>query len=177
MKMIRFQHNSIVNSWHPCIAAPIGFDYSSQLGVLKIVRLYAGGGSLSDVASVSPEWWTPTAKAKAIAGLALGLRFGHSLGLVHGHLTANNVLFKENGVIQIADFCVNRLAEWDWNSGENLTVGGFSEEDWTPTIDIHAFAEILSVIAVGASDGQSERNSDIATFVSEIIERGLFADS
>jgi serine/threonine protein kinase len=144
---------------------------------LKIVRLHAGGGSLPKVISISPEWWTPTSKAKAIAGLALGLRFAHSLGFVHGHLTANNVLFNENRVIQIADFCVNSLAELDWNSGENVTIGGFSEEDWTLTADICAFAEPFSLIAVGASNGQSEGDSDIPTFVSEIIQRGLFTDS
>jgi hypothetical protein len=83
-----------------------------------------------------------TTKAKAIAGLALGLRFGHSLGLLHGHLTSNNV---------------NRLAEQDWNNSEKVDIGGFSEKCWTLMADIREFAEILSVIAVGASDGQSER--------------------
>jgi serine/threonine protein kinase len=39
----------------------------------------------------------------------LGLRFAHSLGLLHGHLIVNNVLFNEDGVIQITDFCLNRL--------------------------------------------------------------------
>jgi hypothetical protein len=95
----------------------------------------------------------------------------------HGHLTVNNVLFNEDGMIQIADFCVNRLAERVWNSGENANVGGFSEEDWTPAADIRAFAEILSVIAVGTSDGQSGHCSGVPTVVSEIIERGLLAST
>jgi hypothetical protein len=85
---------------------------------------------------------TTKAKAKAIAGLALGLRFGHSLGLLHGRLTSNNA---------------NRLAEQDWNNSEKVYIGGFSEKCWTLMADIREFAEILSVIAVGASDGQSER--------------------
>jgi hypothetical protein len=97
--------------------------------------------------------------------------------VLHRHSTRNNVFFNKDGMIQIADFCVNRLAERVWNSGENANVGGFSEEDWTPTADIRAFAEILSVTAVGASDGQSGRGSGVPTFVSEIIERGLFAST
>jgi serine/threonine protein kinase len=89
----------LANLRHPWIAAPIGFVHSSQCGALKIGRLYACSGSLSEVVQVSPEWWSPTTKAKAIARLVLGLRFGHSLGLVHRHLTANNILFNEDGVI------------------------------------------------------------------------------
>jgi hypothetical protein len=164
----------LVNLQHPCIAAPIGFIHPSQCGALKIIRLYAGNGSLSDVISVSPEWWTPTAKAKAVAGLVLGLRFGHSLGLLHGHLTASNIVFNEDKVIQITDFCVNRLAERDWNNSNNVDSGGFSEEYWTPMADIRAFSEILSMIAIGASDEHRERGSDVPKFVSEIIERKMF---
>jgi hypothetical protein len=89
----------------------------------------------------------------------------------------DNILFNEDGMIQIADFCVNRLAEWDWSSCENANVGGFSEEDWTPAADIRAFAEILSVITVGPSDGQSGNGLGVPTFVSEIIERGLCANT
>jgi hypothetical protein len=49
--------------------------------------------------SVSPEWWTPTAQAKAFVGFVLGLQFAHSLGLFHGHLTIDNVPFNVDGVI------------------------------------------------------------------------------
>jgi hypothetical protein len=169
---IEKQIEKLMNLRHRCIAAPIGFNYSSQCGALKIVRFYANGGSLSDVASLSPEWWTPT--AKAVARLVLGPRFWHSLGLLPGHLTTHNVLFNEDGMIQIADFRVNPLAERDWNCGENVNIGRFSEEHWTPMADICASAEILSVIAVGASDVQSECDSNVPTFVSRIIETGLF---
>jgi hypothetical protein len=70
----------------------------------EIVRGYCWDGSLSEVISVSPEWWTPTAQAKSIVGVVLGLRFAHSLGLLHGHLIVNNMLFNEDGVIQIIVF-------------------------------------------------------------------------
>jgi serine/threonine protein kinase len=81
---------------HPCIAAPIGFVFrleSGNLQELNIVRMYLEGCSLLEVFSVNPKWWTSTVKAKAVAGIVLGLRFAHSLGLVHGHLTGNNILF------------------------------------------------------------------------------------
>jgi hypothetical protein len=53
---------------------------------------------------------------RAIVGFVLGLRFAHSLGLLHGHLTVNDVLSNENGVIQITYFCLNRLMNPEWNS-------------------------------------------------------------
>jgi serine/threonine protein kinase len=34
-------------------------------------------------------------KAKAIAGIALGLEFAHCLGMIHGDLNLNNILFDE----------------------------------------------------------------------------------
>jgi hypothetical protein len=40
---------------------------------------HVAGGSLEEVLFDAPTWWTPTAKAKtkAIAGIALGIRFAH----------------------------------------------------------------------------------------------------
>jgi serine/threonine protein kinase len=72
--------------------------------------------------------WKPTAKAKAVAGIALGLRFAHGLGLLHGALKANNVLFDTERRIQIADFSPTRL-----NTG---AVEPFSGEGWSPSVDI-----------------------------------------
>jgi serine/threonine protein kinase len=86
---------NLINLRHPCIASPIGFVLpieSGSLQELKIVRLYSEHCSLAEVLVVRPVWWTSTVKAKAIAGIVLDLRFAHSLGLLHGHLTASNIL-------------------------------------------------------------------------------------
>jgi serine/threonine protein kinase len=97
----------LINLRHPCIAAPIGFVFpieSVGQAELKIIRLYFEGCSLLEVVSVNPIWWTSTVKAKAIAGIVLGLRCAHSLGLIHGHLTGNSILFDSDHCIQIVDF-------------------------------------------------------------------------
>jgi serine/threonine protein kinase len=86
----------LINVSHPCIPAPIGFVFpvkSKSSREWQIVRLYAEFVSLADVISTNPVWWTATAKAKTIVGLVLGLRFLHSLGLVHGHLNSSNIHF------------------------------------------------------------------------------------
>jgi hypothetical protein len=98
---------------------------------------------------VSPEWLTPTAKGKAIVRLVLGLRFAHSLGLLHGCPTGSNAVFNGDGVNEIADFCVNRLMKQKGKSGRMIGVCGFFGEDWTPDADIWPFAEILSEIILG----------------------------
>jgi hypothetical protein len=73
----------MINLRHPCIAVPIGFVFPIESGIrqkLKIVRMYLEGCSLLEVISVNPIWWTSTVKAKAVAGIVLGIRFAHSLG-------------------------------------------------------------------------------------------------
>jgi serine/threonine protein kinase len=94
----------LMNLTHPCIAAPLGFVLPTVSKELKIARLYSRSGSLKDVLSVRPLWWTPTAKAIAVAGIVFGMKFLHSFGVIHGSLKPSNVLFDEYHQIQIADF-------------------------------------------------------------------------
>jgi serine/threonine protein kinase len=86
----------LINLGHHCITAPTGFVIGIEAGIwreLKIVRMYLEGCSLLAVVSVHQLGWTSTVKAKAVARLVLALRFAHSLGLIHGHLTSNNIFF------------------------------------------------------------------------------------
>jgi serine/threonine protein kinase len=64
---------------------------STEQRKFKTVRLYATEGSLADVLSNPPGWWTPT--VKAVVRIVLGLPFAHGLGLLHGAVKASNVLF------------------------------------------------------------------------------------
>jgi hypothetical protein len=100
-----------LNLKHPCIAAPIGFVVSSAGGdaaELRTVRPYAEGGSLADVLARGPPWWTATAEAMAVVGLALGLRFANGVGQWHGCLGPKWVLFDGAGTVQIAGIGVVR---------------------------------------------------------------------
>jgi serine/threonine protein kinase len=124
---------NLINLRHPCIAGPIGFVFGKESGCLQklnIVRLYLGGYSLSEVVSIRPVWWTSTVKAQAVAGIVLGLRFAHSLGLLHGHLTGNNILFDSDHCIQIVDFhpIGFEFGESESESEEETQLGGFSGE-------------------------------------------------
>jgi hypothetical protein len=136
---------ALINLRHPCISAPIGFVFPIESGSpqeLKIVRLYLDGYSLLEVISIHPIWWTPTVKAKAVAGIVLALRFSHSLGLLHGNLTGNNILFDSDHCVQIVDFnpIVSEVVESENESEYGTQFRGFSREGWTPKMDIQAFA-------------------------------------
>jgi hypothetical protein len=171
----------LINVRHPCIAGPIGFVFPIESGILqelKIVRMYLEGFSLAQVLSIHPVWLTSTVKAKMIAGIVLGLRFVHSLGLIHGHLTTNNILFDSNNLIQIVDFRPIILKggkiEGESESDAETQVGIFSEEEWRQKRDIEAFASILFEILVGRPAGsETSVPTDIPSFVSKIIEIGL----
>jgi tRNA A-37 threonylcarbamoyl transferase component Bud32 len=159
---IEMEMENLLSLRHPLISIPIGFVLSSEscgCRELQIGRLYANGNSLSQVLWTNPEWWTPTAKAKVIAGIALALRFAHSFGLLHGALKTSNVFFDNDRRIQIVDFSPMRL--------ETAHVNGFSGERWTPSVDVSAFVSILSEIVSGHS------RSPIPNFVSEIIKDGV----
>jgi hypothetical protein len=165
-----------LNLSHPCILSPIGFIFGRDLtisGELKIVRLYSEGSSLSEVISENPIWWTATAKAKAVAGIVLALRFTHSLGLIHGHLNSKNIRFDLDHRIQITDFCRNGLEVDESEKG----TGVLSREGWSPDHDICGFAKVLFEIIVGhpmmlskLANSEITLPRDVPEFVSKLIK-------
>jgi hypothetical protein len=82
--LIEKEIGNLINLRHPCIAAPIGFVVASGLWELGVVGLYATNFSLGEIMRESGVVDSDS-KRKAVAGLVLGLRFGHSLGLIQGY--------------------------------------------------------------------------------------------
>jgi serine/threonine protein kinase len=168
---------NLINLRHPCIAAPIAFAFGIESGIrreLKVVRMFLEGYSLMEVMSVTPFWWTSTVKAKAVAGLVLGLRFAHSLGLVHGHLTANNILFDSDHCIQIVDFHPIVLEVGEIESEHGTKLVSFTREGWTWERDIEAFASILFELVFGRPpQDEASIPTGIPLFLRKIIESGL----
>jgi serine/threonine protein kinase len=168
-----------LNLSHPCILSPIGFIFgpeSSELtvsGELKIVGLYSEGNSLAEVISENPIWWTATAKAKAVAGIVLSLRFAHSLGLIHGHLNTTNICFDMDHRIQITNFCRMGLEVSESEKDGDILSG----ERWSPDLDARGFALILFEIIVGypimlsrVGNVQIRVPINVPMFVLELIE-------
>jgi hypothetical protein len=119
-------------------------------------------------------------KAKAVATIVVGCGLAHRLGLLHGHLTGNNIRFDWDDCIQIVDFnpIVMKVVESESESKskrEEVTqLDGFSGEGWTPEKDIQAFASILFELVFGCPpQGEISIPTSILDFVSRIIESGL----
>jgi serine/threonine protein kinase len=178
--------DKLLNLRHPCIAVPIGFIFPDELSEsqeLKIVRLYVESISLAEVISMNPVWWTATAKAKAVAGIVLGIRFAHSLGLIHGHLNSRTIVFDSDHRIQITDFGVMGEEVEENESDGDVSVKGFSGAEWSPKIDIEGFVSILIEIIVGhpatrsdVSNGQVIFSTDVPMFVLGMISANQSAD-
>jgi hypothetical protein len=152
----------LINLCYPCIAAPIRFIFTAGLQELKVLGMSSESESLFKILGARPVWWTPTAKAKAVAGVVLGLRFAHSLVFIHGHVTTNNIIFDLNHRVQITDF-LSCLSE------DGLS--GFSKEGWNPEMDIRGFVSILSEIVIN-HPAKDEANIpvDVPKFVCEMIK-------
>jgi serine/threonine protein kinase len=174
---------NLLNLSHPCILSPIGFIIGRESRMsedFKIVRLYVEEKSLSEVISVNPVWWTSTAKAKAVVGIVLGLRFCHSLGFIHGHLNSKNIVFDVDHRFQITDFYPT-----DLRFGANVSAGGvLSDERWSVDADIRGFASILFEIIVGhpstlsgVLNDETIVPSDIPLFVSKLLVAGQSPES
>jgi hypothetical protein len=148
-----------MNLRHPCISGIIDVVLPSQLSVLRIVGIDSDDNSLSRIVSTSRSWRTPTARAKAVVRLVLGLRFAHSFGFPPRTYYGGKLFLNEKGVIQITDFRLNDC-------------GGISGKSWTPKADVREFTRLLSEIMIGSSGEHGCGGSGIPLFVLEMIERG-----
>jgi hypothetical protein len=79
--------------------------------------------------------------------------------LLHGHLTGDNILFDDDGLIDISDFCVKSLSEIGGNSDAMAEVGGFSEKGGVQMQMSeylqNVFQELSLVILLGKTDAVS----------------------
>jgi hypothetical protein len=154
-----------MNLSHPCIAAPIGFIFASGSRELKILGLH----SESEVIAASRMWWTPTMKAKAVAGLGLGLRFAHSLEFIHSCLTMKSVFLNWNHNIEIIDFL--RFCQAS-------QIEAFQRKDGIlkrMSADLCRF--FLRAFFWGPGGDKAAVSAYVPPFVSEMIEDGLANES
>jgi hypothetical protein len=79
-RQIETEIENLLNLRHPMIATligcvlPVKSSGPREFRESKTVRLYVTEASLADVLLNPPAWWTPPVKAKAVVGIALGLR-------------------------------------------------------------------------------------------------------
>jgi serine/threonine protein kinase len=185
---------------HRCIAPLVGFVFPIDSTPLKTATLYYRSGSLRDVLDQNPVWWTPTAKAKAIAGIALGMKTSHCFRIFHGSLKPNNIMFDEDHCVHIIDFNLN-LFPSAWEKADSILfahrqnplpdVMFYDQEkerrkrNDPQNADLFSFASIMFNILVSNSlsfdEEENKRLNDgefpkipefVPSFVRELIETG-----
>ncbi|OHT08500.1 hypothetical protein TRFO_22911 [Tritrichomonas foetus] len=85
-----------------------------------IITEYFENGSLDitlkqERKGLSPKLWNTTKRYINIIGIALGMRFLHSKGIVHRDLKSDNVLLDENYYPRICDFGLSRISSNSYN--------------------------------------------------------------
>ncbi|CAN5830218.1 hypothetical protein BH23ACT12_BH23ACT12_07320 [soil metagenome] len=134
------------------------FDTGEHDGAPFIVMEYLGGGSLRDRLAEGPLAPEEVAKIGADACAALG--HAHKLGIIHGNIRPENVLFTEGGHLKVSDFAIARAAL----ANPRLTDpdGNFSSSDYAaPELaqgsqpdarsDLYALAVILYECLAGVT--------------------------
>lgn len=85
------------------------FDTGEHDGAPFIVMEYLGGGSLRDRLEEGPM--APEAVAKVGAEICAALGHAHKVGIMHGNIRPENVLFTETGHLKVSDFAIAKAAK------------------------------------------------------------------
>jgi serine/threonine protein kinase len=136
---------------HRCIAPLIGFVLPTDSTPLKTATLYYCCDSLEEVQMNNPVWWTSTTKAKAIAGIALGMKSAHRMDIVHGSLNPNNIMFDENHCVHIVDFRSSYFRSKGKYVNEMDEDHNDSKVDAAKMADVFSFASIMFDILIDRS--------------------------
>jgi serine/threonine protein kinase len=144
---------------HPCVlricswTPPIGRECAeirtalAENGSLKSVLEKVGHGAQF-------AFWNPTGQGILICGIALGMRFVHSKGIIHGDLKPSNILLNGRGEALISDFGSSRFESNDC-TGEDGSVSYAAPELFqegaihTRQADVFTFGLLMYEILTG----------------------------
>jgi ubiquitin C len=149
--------DSLVRLMHPCILRLVGYSLPTGRSPAMIGSRYATNGSLRRAldSSPPPSFMNETAVAIIISGIAVGMKFIHANGAIHGDLKPSNVLLDAHGYPHIGDLggCVCRDLDVTLTSlvGTPLYMAPemYHGTDYTCAVDVYAFALICYEILVG----------------------------
>jgi serine/threonine protein kinase len=100
---------ALVQLEHPCVLPTDGFARVPNSPNAAVVTALMENGALHENIRPQrrgelPRLRSPTKISKIVAAVVLGMRFMHSQGAVHGHLTPANILLDRRWRVRIADF-------------------------------------------------------------------------
>ena len=136
---------------HPNIVKTITWGIKQKQKELWIVLELCAGGSLSDRFKQPVKPGAPNFKEirRIAVEIARGMDYIHGKGLLHGDLSANNIMFDASGTAKITDFGMVR----QFNSGtiKTSTFGTVSymapeiikQGQLRPSADVYSFGVIM----------------------------------
>lgn len=140
------------------------FDTGEHDGAPFIVMEYLGGGSLRDRLDRGPL--EPEMVAQIGADTCAALGHAHKVGIIHGNIRPENVLFTEGGHLKVSDFAIAKAAlanprltdpDGTFSSSEYAApeLAGGTEAD--ARSDLYALAVILYECLVGMTPSEASR--------------------
>jgi serine/threonine protein kinase len=152
---------TLVQLNHPCVVRIRGWKPPTAKEPAEIRTELAVNGSLNEVLTKARygarfPFWNPTGKGILICGIALGMRFIHSRGILHGDLKPSNVLLNGRAEALISDFGLSRFECGNYTltpEGGTMDYAApelFSEDAvLTRKIDVFAFGMLVYEILTG----------------------------
>jgi hypothetical protein len=136
---------------HPCVLRIVEYCLATRVFPAQIGTEFATGGSLQEALMRLDD----TAKAIAVVGVVLGMKFTHSRGVLHRDLKPANVLLDERSHPKIGDlrssrFCDLRLTMMS-SVGTPLYMAPemYHPGEYTTAVDVYSFSLIVDGVFVG----------------------------
>lgn len=157
---------------NPFLLDFVGFSTEPKL---SIVTNYMRQGSLWDVLHKYPESISPTQKTNIAIGIAHGMRYLHSKGIIHRDLKSPNILLDNRLFPYISDFGLGRIIEKaveglppmtscagtpNWMAPEQI-----STENYGFAVDVYSFGMILYELATGRYPFEGLKSHEIFNLV------------
>ncbi|OHS94657.1 TKL family protein kinase [Tritrichomonas foetus] len=150
----------------------VGFSTEQNL---TIVTSFMNHGSLWDILHKYPI--SPTQKTNIAIGVAHGMRYLHSKGIIHRDLKSPNILLDDKLLPKIADFGLGRIVEKaneglppmtscagtpNWMAPEQI-----STQDYSFPVDSYSYGMILYELASGHYPFEGKNPAEIFKLVQE----------
>jgi serine/threonine protein kinase len=139
------------------------FDTGEHNGAPFIVMEYLGGGSLRERLAAGPL--APAAVAEIGAEICAALAHAHKVGVAHGNIRPENVLFTEAGHLKVSDFAIAKAALANPRLSDPGTPGGnmyappelVAGREPDARSDIYSLGAILYECSVGQTPADAAR--------------------
>ena len=148
---------------HPALLRLTGFSLPSDKSPdATILTEFMTNGSLfamlqSERRRQAPREWNATAKTKIIIGVAAGMRYLHSLDIIHRDLKSENVLLDEKLEPKIGDFGLSKVVQGNDAKANTQRLGTplymapelFRNAPYDHKVDVYAFGMLTFEVVTG----------------------------